>query len=302
MNSKQTHKNSENGNTGTFSSRGRCWCFTYNNYNKEDVASLISYFVCAHRFVFQEEDEGTPHLQGYVQFKNQKKFETLKNKFPKCHWEKTKSKGGSTTYCSDISKRKGKIYSKSVKIEEHIVDPLKGKKLHDYQVEILEMIEQEPNERSVHWYWETKGNTGKTSLAKCICLAHNAIYLSGKAADMKHAIVSYKESVGVWPSIVILDLTRSSEQYVSYQGIEEVKNGIFFSGKYESGMAIFNSPHLIIFANFKPDKQRLSKDRWVIKKISTGDHAHQLRVVPPPPPSSKVEPPQTGVASVSPGT
>ncbi len=58
------------------------------------------------------------------------------------------------------------------------------------------------------------------------------------------------------------------EDYVSYQALEEIKDGIFFSGKYEGGMKIFNSPHVICFANFSPAEHKLSGDRWVVEEVS----------------------------------
>lgn len=66
---------------------------------------------------------------------------------------------------------------------------------------------------------------------------------------------------------IIIDLSRSMEDHVPYEAIEDIKNGIFFSGKYESKMIVRNNPIVIIFANFEPDTSKLSKDRWVITKI-----------------------------------
>jgi len=49
--------------------------------------------------------------------------------------------------------------------------------------------------------------------------------------------------------------------------LESIKNGLFFSGKYESTQVVMNSPHLIIFANEPPDKSKMSADRWHIVRI-----------------------------------
>jgi hypothetical protein len=38
--------------------------------------------------------------------------------------------------------------------------------------------------------------------------------------------------------------------------------------KYETGVKVFNSPHIFVFANFPPDKpDELSNDRWIIKEL-----------------------------------
>jgi hypothetical protein len=49
--------------------------------------------------------------------------------------------------------------------------------------------------------------------------------------------------------------------------MENVKDGLFFSTKYESGMVRYNPPHVIVFANVPPDVTKMSADRWVIKEI-----------------------------------
>ena len=66
---------------------------------------------------------------------------------------------------------------------------------------------------------------------------------------------------------VIFHYVRSMEDYVSYAAIEEVKDGMFYNGKYESSMVIYNPPHIICMANFPPDLDKLSKDRWVVRYI-----------------------------------
>ena len=38
-----------------------------------------------------------------------------------------------------------------------------------------------------------------------------------------------------------MDFTRDVEEYVSYQAIEAIKNGIFYNTKYESKMITYNT-------------------------------------------------------------
>jgi len=52
------------------------------------------------------------------------------------------------------------------------------------------------------------------------------------------------------PKIVIFNFSRGLEERVNYNAIEAVKDGLIFSGKYESKTKIFNSPHVVIFCNF----------------------------------------------------
>ena len=50
--------------------------------------------------------------------------------------------------------------------------------------------------------------------------------------------------------------------------LEQIKNGMIYSGKYEGGQCLFESPHIVIFANSKPEIENMSIDRWNIKEIS----------------------------------
>jgi hypothetical protein len=58
--------------------------------------------------------------------------------------------------------------------------------------------------------------------------------------------------------LVICDVPRAAGNFVNYGALEQVKNGLFFSSKYESEMAVFNPPHVICFANSKPKEMA----RW----------------------------------------
>lgn len=70
------------------------------------------------------------------------------------------------------------------------------------------------------------------------------------------------------PRIVIINIPRNNKNFVSYTGLEEIKDMFFFSGKYESGMVSGASPHLIVFSNSPPDYHKMSLDRWVVHQIS----------------------------------
>lgn len=86
--------------------RSRRWCFTLNNWTEVEMSQCLTEF---DSFIIGQEvgENGTPHLQGYVEFKNQKDLSCLKKILSRAHWEKAKgSRGDNIAYCS-----KGGIYN-----------------------------------------------------------------------------------------------------------------------------------------------------------------------------------------------
>lgn len=84
-------------------SRCRSYCFTINNYTDEDVANIeLLRDVAGYLVVGIEQGEsGTPHLQGYVYFKEAKTFTSVKKKLPRAHIEVSKGTAeDNRLYCS----------------------------------------------------------------------------------------------------------------------------------------------------------------------------------------------------------
>lgn len=240
------------------------WCFTYFFENLETLETLKE-SLGKYEFIYGIETcptTGRKHAQGYVDFGSKKRpMETIK--IHGIHWEKCKgNKEQNIKYCS----KEGQVTT-NMKIPKPLKDPIEGKELYDWQKEILKIINAPVDERKIYWYWDENGNAGKTSLCKHICMTRNAILVSGKAADIKNGVVTHLEKHKEI-DIALFHFVRSEEEFISYAALESIKDGIFFSGKYESGMAIFNSPHIIVFANFEPKKEKLSKDRWIVRNLN----------------------------------
>lgn len=270
MENTKTQKTQSQGNTKLDSSKLRCrkWCFTLNNYTEEEYTTIEKVFIeKGWTYVIGKEvgESGTPHLQGFIKAKNAVSFEHLKKIMPKAHLEKARGNvEENLNYCS-----KDGNATTNIKKRKPLKDPLKEKILKPFQEEIIELIEQEPDERKIYWYWDENGNTGKTSLAKHLCLTkqNEVLFVGGKGSDIKYGVKSFLDNPDNELNICIFHFTRSVENFISYEALESIKDGIFYNTKYESGMVIFNPPHIICFANFEPNLEKLSKDRWIIKKI-----------------------------------
>lgn len=106
--------------------RQRRFCFTLNNYTEEDITRLRNWKTSSKYMILGYEvapTTGTPHIQGYVNFKNAKTFSSIKKSFPKIHLEPAKGTDeDNQKYCS-----------KTTSYEEY-GEPLKQGKRSDIDV------------------------------------------------------------------------------------------------------------------------------------------------------------------------
>lgn len=133
-----------------------------------------------------------------------------------------------------------------------------------WQQALLEVTQENPCPRKIHWLWDRKGNSGKSWMTSYLAAMHNATVLStGKKADLAY----------IWATkicrIAVFDLARTSEEYLNsvYSLAEDLKNGRVISTKYESKTVLFPVPHVICFANFTPDMTKWSQDRYNVIEI-----------------------------------
>lgn len=253
--------------------RSRYWFGTLNNYTEDDFLFLDIWLKAeADDYAFQEElgKDGTPHIQFCIKFKNARYFNSVKKNIPKAHIEMCKNWAAARNYCLKDDTNNGRRREMSKK---KIFDPLDTVELYNWQTEICNLMDTEADNRTIYWYWENNGCVGKTTLARHLCLKYpkQVLYLSGKKADILFGVYSFLEEKDNDLRMVILDFSRSLENYISWDAIESLKNGIFYNTKYKSAMCVFDYIHVICFANFEPDIGKLSLDRWKITNIGNGD-------------------------------
>nr|WAE42473.1 MAG: replication associated protein [Cressdnaviricota sp.] len=258
------------GNTKTSGSKNQLyvWFLTipYGEYKLIQISQLFKSI--AKKFTFQVErgtENGYEHWQAVISLKNKEYFATVKNMLSsKAHIEPCKDGYfAAANYCS---KEDTRFLGPWTEASNFILDPMEGLRLMPWQDKVIKIIKEPVHDRTIYWFWESVGGIGKSTFAKHLCIQYNAIYVNGKANDVKCAI-SFLIKNGQKVPIVIFDFPRTVEGYVSYDAIESIKNGIFFNSKYESGMVLFDKPHIFCFANFLPDTNKLSKDRWNIVNI-----------------------------------
>lgn len=289
------------GNTKPQISASKYWCFTLHSEHLSEITEQLEQvfqdFCDFYIFSYELGKSGkTPHFQGYIETKD--KIRPTELGLSKViHWEKCairKHSARRTYNVKYICKEHGNNYKDILKLlkvkifyninqEDSLIKLIKDlfpynykanikilddDRLYDWQKDILSILTDDPHDRLIYWYWSKEGNVGKSTFCKYLVLKYNALVISGNAKDMKYAIKEWIDNTGEYPPIIILDVARSTNvKKLSYEGFEEVKNGLFFSGKYESGMCVGNPPHFLVFSNNEPVYDKMSQDRWQVLNI-----------------------------------
>lgn len=264
-------------------------------------------------YAMQQEigEQGTPHIQGVIAVAPKKRHSSLCLLFPDVYWRPCKSVTKSIWYCTKEDTRAenttykiggtftyamGQVHVPAAPfVPQHVAVG----DLWPWQREVYDLLQGPIDSRKIYWYWEPTGNRGKTALVRTLMVTaqnKDVIVVAGKASDMKYQIAKYveadKQSRG--PRVVMLSLARTQEGFISWQGMENIKDGVVTSTKYESVSHIIDPPHMIVFANFPPtdaDRAAISVDRWVIKQIPDAPPLLLLEQVPlqvPPTPERYV--------------
>lgn len=156
-----------------------------------------------------------------------------------------------------------------VSIKNKLLKNYENVKWNKIQTKILEILDNKVDDREVNWIYDEDGNTGKSYLSKYIQLTRSTYYITGgKQNDILYGYDGEQN--------VIIDLARTYADNIEhiYTIIENLKNGQYLSTKYETRQKLFDIPHIIVMANFKPDRTKLSKDRWNI--IDTDDYQEDI--------------------------
>lgn len=262
--SSQTIHRETRGNTSNPSSHTQCvrWMFTLpiEECNEVQLSQIIR-DLGIKEFHFQHEKglEGYEHWQGCFSLLHKEYFNTVKNMFGfnKAHLEPAKDWIKCIKYCTKTDTRVKGPYD----INTVFLDTPELTK--EWQLTLRNELLYPPDYRKIIWIYDKNGGAGKTDFCLHMYDKYNSvIFNNGRFSDIAFALPRD-------PKIVIFDLPRTLEERVNYTAIEAIKNGFIFSGKYESGFKRFNKPHVVVMANFEPDYDSLSTDRWDVRTIRT---------------------------------
>lgn len=273
------------------------WVFTLNfSGDPPDIKSLFSLSADKIQFAtWQHEKVTHDHLQGVIQFK--KKSTTLRQAllvFTMYHPHMEPMRAKIEEAAAYANKEESRVagpwtYGEMVKrgsnkramIEEYKKDPegmafenpAKSRRIRAFidnevftvpvlnfdrpwQVELKALIDVPADNRKIIWVYGPDGGEGKSSYARYLLTKGWFYSRGGKAENIKYAYISNPVRD------IVFDYPRSQNDYVNYAVIEELKDRIIDSTKYEPcQMAEVNNVHVIVMSNFLPEEGKFSADR-----------------------------------------
>jgi hypothetical protein len=254
----------------------RRFCFTLNNWTEEEHTALVSFGKkrCKYWIIGKEigEKNGVPHLQGYMEMNGDKKirFSALKKicrrmNFRECDGDKESN----VVYCSKdkefIEWERERVLTLKEQLEKELLSEYDGVIWKEWQQKIIEAVKEAPDARTVNWYWEPKGNVGKSYLYNYLSVKYNCIICDGTKENIFNQCLKMIEDEKKRPEIIILNIPRNG--YVNYRVLEQLKDRVIYSGKYEGGKVVLPKLHLYVFGNEGPEYDQLSEDRWNVQYI-----------------------------------
>lgn len=239
--------------------RARKWIFVLHNYTNNDVTNIINTSIInGWSYLFSKEtgqNDETPHLQGYFEMKNAVRFDTLKKLHPQIHLEK--AKGNLQQQFDYILKEDGEYFTNIKTPYTEILEPTITE-FKNWQQKVINIMKQKPERRTIYWIYDENGNSGKTELCRYLFRKNEIMWIrTAKTNDIKHILSENKNCRDI-----IFDLPRDSKT-IDYTLLEELKDGLLFSGKYEGKCKEIAIPHIFIMSNQKPNLNKMSKDRII---------------------------------------
>lgn len=218
------------------------------------------------QFAFQLEqgESGTIHYQGLLKLKIKKRFSFFKNDPFTVTWHVEPMKGTweeARAYCTKIETRvRGPwVFPRPPRF-------LKYDQLLMWQKVCSELMTHEPDDRTIVWFADLLGGAGKTQLTRHLVgtFPDDVLLVGGRGGDIRYMVAQFVQHHGRGPRMIIYNLTRERQDWFQYGPMEELKDGVFASNKYESTMVMIDHPHIVVFANFEPDTSKMTSDRWLV--------------------------------------
>lgn len=135
--------------------------------------------------------------------------------------------------------------------------------LRPWQRQLDDAVNLPPDDRSITFVVDENGKSGKSWLTR---------YWFSKRDDMQRLSIGKRDdlayAIDVTKRLFIFDIPRGSMEFLQYSILEQLKDQMIFSPKYESQAKILSDKvHVIVFSNEHPDRTKMTDDRYKIINI-----------------------------------
>ena len=127
----------------------------------------------------------------------------------------------------------------------------------EWQQQVLDTIEREPDEQKIIFIVDSRGNTGKTFLAEKLEAIRDDVETWNTFPRPKNLAYALEGK-----RVQVFDVPRSAN--INYNLLKNLKNGCIFSPKYRSVKKRFPTPHVFVFCTTPPDLTKLSRHKLKI--------------------------------------
>lgn len=153
---------------------------------------------------------------------------------------------------------------------------------HPWQKRLISYLSKPPTGRYVLWIYDPTGGCGKSTFIKSMKTWYPqqvAKVAMAKVADLAHGLRKKMECSNPWNgNTLFIDIAKSTDPLFTdrdntsmYVVIENLSDGELFAGKYDSVDLSWAPGHVVVFANWLPNFNKLSADRWKIMALKKHD-------------------------------
>jgi len=201
---------------------------------------------------------GYEHLQLQLEMKRRIRFEWFKHHLsPIVHAEVTRNIEAAFTYCCKEETRIWGPWCYPEPLAAPVRDEMEGLELKPWQVQINDILDGPRDDRKIYWFYDNSFGSGKTTFIKHLLVRRECVFMS---------VASAKDIAFAWKGepIVLLGFPKDvDDNDIPYRAIEDLKDGLIFSAKYESDAKLHNRPFVLVFANRQPNKFKMDPARFV---------------------------------------
>lgn len=220
-----------------------------------------------------EDGYANPHFQGYFNLKKKNRSGALKNQIkdilPAIHFSPASNTGklALKSYVMKTDTRMDGPWGKRAIYMGKDIWP--EQKWPQWQKDLKDhLLNSDPDERIIYWVYDGQGGHGKSKFIKWFEWKNLGMGFDYESAQNLKYLVCEAEPQRVY----LFDCTKSAPKNIApeelYSALEAIKNGRIRHGKYKGGVTIMDTPHVVVFANFKPHLEKMTAGRFKVVDIT----------------------------------